>query len=30
MNMAWPEKPSGALQALYQAYQNIWRQTKQH
>ncbi|MDG5808550.1 hypothetical protein P9869_39080 [Streptomyces ossamyceticus] len=26
----WPERPSGALQAIYQAYQNIWRQTKQH
>ncbi|MCX5327775.1 hypothetical protein [Streptomyces sp. NBC_00120] len=26
----WPERPSGALQKLYQAHQNIWRQTKQH
>ncbi|MFE5220799.1 hypothetical protein ACFQ9U_29370 [Streptomyces sp. NPDC056568] len=27
---AWPERPSGALRDLYRAYQNIWRQTKQH
>ncbi|MFK4189214.1 NACHT domain-containing protein [Streptomyces sparsogenes] len=27
---AWPERPSGALRELYQTYQNIWRQTKQH
>ncbi|MFD6549064.1 NACHT domain-containing protein [Streptomyces sp. NPDC058398] len=27
---AWPERPSDALKKLYQAYQNIWRQTKQH
>ncbi|MCX4965797.1 hypothetical protein OHA98_13285 [Streptomyces sp. NBC_00654] len=27
---AWPERPSGALSDLYRAYQNIWRQAKQH
>ncbi|MFD5901032.1 NACHT domain-containing protein [Streptomyces microflavus] len=27
---AWPERPAGALSDLYQAYENIWRQVKQH
>ncbi|MFD6372473.1 hypothetical protein ACFWGM_36390, partial [Streptomyces roseolus] len=26
----WPQKPSDALQEIYQAYQNIWRQAKRH
>ena len=30
MRMAWPERPSGPLQEVYQAHQNIWREVKQH
>ncbi|MFW3469902.1 hypothetical protein ACN24M_00070 [Streptomyces microflavus] len=30
LKSTWPERPAGALRQLYQAYQNIWRQTKQH
>ncbi|NGN62564.1 hypothetical protein G5C51_01415 [Streptomyces sp. A7024] len=30
MRTTWPERPSGVLHEIYQAHQNIWRQTKQH